>query len=143
MDLRGQDLRGKKLDEIVENGNDLHGSDLREASLRGADLVHVDLRGCDLRGADLSAATHMVLSELVAYEDGEWVALAAWDRHTQFPEHFEEKLWVLGLRYPGYAQEPGHKRMAMKRGLDDVADKPIDKEHDNWTEVLPGSSRDG
>ena len=143
MDLRGRVLRGHALDALVDSGTDLRGSDFRDANLSDADLTHVDLRGCDLRGADLHEAQHLALSELVGYRGGEWVPLAAWDRKTRFPEEFEEKLWVLGLRYRGYSRESGHKFTAIKRGLKDAERRPMDKEHEDYTEVVPLSGCDG
>ncbi len=143
MNLRGRVLLGHALDLLVRSGEDLRGSDLRDADLHDADLTHVDLRGCDLRGADLHEATHLALSELVAFDDDGFIPLAAWDRHTRFPDEFEEKLWVLGLRYRGYSRDAGHNKTAIRHGLEDADSRPIDKEHDDFTEVVPFSGCDG
>ncbi len=136
MDLRKKDLRGPALQEMIEAGHDLVGADLRRADLRGADLQLVDLRGTDLRGADLRDVTHLTLTELVDFVKGEWIGLVAWDRKTQFPEEFEQKLWTLGLR-----ETNGTSRDAIRRGLAAVARTPLVK--GDWQDVIPHTAYDG
>lgn len=136
MDLRKKDLRGNTLRQMLSSGLDLVGSDFRGADLRGADLKPLDFRGADLRGADLRGATHLTLTELVDFVNGEWIGLAAWDDKTRFPEEFEEKLWTLGIR-----DTNGTSKQAIRRGLAAAARTPLLK--GDWQDVVPFSSRDG
>ena len=120
MDLRKKDLRGNSLRQLLDSGLDLVGSDFRGADLRDADLKPLDFRGADLRGADLRGAQHLTLTELVDFENGHWIGLAAWDEKTQFPSEFEEKLWTLGIR-----DTNGSYKRAIRRGLAAAARTPL------------------
>ena len=139
MNLKGKDLRGPALDSLAGPKKHLVGPDFRKADLRGADLRFVDLRGADLRGADLRNACNITITELVDFRKGEWIALAAWDAKTQFPEAFEEKLWTLGLREGANGKSLDVRR----RGLAAAARMPMDKSRGDLQDVVPYSACDG